>query len=139
MRGGSIKQQKMKKKLLTKKLKALLDQHPINSASEKLEDVLCLAVFCAGPIRWYVFEGSECGSDDYLMSVIVTNWIEDEIGVVRIKELQDFSTNPMIFILTRSFNNGLMQAMPLPGFTPCAMKDIKGDIRLKLLLKKFRD
>ena len=129
----------MRKNLLTPKLKAALDQHPIGSVEDELEDVLCLAVFCAGPIRWYVFEGSKCGPDDYQMSVIVTNWIEDEIGLVSIQELQDLSKNPMIFMLTRPFNNGLMQAMPLPGFKPCPMKDIKGDIRLKQLLKEFSD
>lgn len=127
----------MKKKLLTKQLRRALDQHPLGSSKCELEDALCLAVFCVGPIRWYIFEGSECESGDYLMSVVVTNWIEDEVGMVSIQELQDLSTNPMIYLLSRPYNNGLMQAMPLPGFQPCALKDIKDDARLVKLLRDF--
>lgn len=127
----------MRKKLLTTKLKAALDQHPLGSTTGNLGNALCIAVFCVGPIRWYVFEGSECGTNDYLLSVIVTNWIEDEIGMVSIQELQDLTVNPMIYLLSRPFNNGLMQAMPLQDFRPCRLKDIKGDPRLTRLLKNI--
>ncbi len=127
----------MKKKLLTTKLKEALAQHPLGSTTVNLRNALCIAVFCVGPIRWYVFEGSECGTKDYLLSVIVTNWIEDEVGMVSIQELQDLTTNPMIYLLSRPYNNGLMQAMPLPDFKPCRMKDIKGDSRLTRLLKNI--
>lgn len=127
----------MRKKLLTTKLKETLDQHPLGSTTGNLGNALCIAVFCVGPIRWYVFEGSECGTNDYLLSVVVTNWIEDEVGMVSIQELQDLTINPMIYLLSRPFNNGLMQAMPLQDFKPCRLKDIKDDPRLTRLLKNI--
>lgn len=106
--------------LLTKELKAAFKQHPLDATLGDLGDALCLAIFSAGPIRWYVFEGSKCGTNDYLMTAIVTNWIEDEIGYVSLHELQQ------------------MQAISAPDFVACPLKDINGDTRLTQLLNKFK-
>ena len=121
----------MENRLVTERVKELLDEYPLYSQDGKKKDAICRCVFRIGAVRWYILEGQEEGND-FTFYGIVLGLFENEYGYVSANEMQD--------ITLAAHGNGLgrLRIEPDLDFEPTRLREIK-DAELQNFLSGMYD
>lgn len=121
----------MANRLITAELAEQLKDFPLYSQDGRQKDAICVCVFEIGLIRWYILEGQPEG-DDFTLFSIVVGMAETEYGYASVKEMESITVDGSRYGL------GMLGIKQVQDFKTCPLAEIQ-DRRLQDFLSRLYD
>lgn len=115
---------KTENRLLTPEVLAALAPYPLYAQeTAKIPDLVAVAAFRIGAIRWYICEGNAEGETFTFYGLVCGMNETPELGYINANELASIAVDGSAYGLP----GFVFQVFPVQDFTPCRLADIKDE------------